>query len=61
VFTINTQFGEKPILDRIFDLIESTLARKCVYANGIAAPGPVDPYEGIIIQAQIFRMERFTN
>jgi glucokinase len=49
---INTKFGEKPILERLFDLIEATWPENAsVLGIGVAAPGPVDPYEGVVIEA----------
>jgi glucokinase len=52
VYRIDTQYGEKPILERIFDLVESAWpGAESVLGIGVAAPGPVDPYEGIVIRA----------
>jgi glucokinase len=49
---IDTKFGEKPVLERLIDLIESTWPdHGSVLGIGVAAPGPIDPYEGIIIEA----------
>lgn len=49
---IDTKYSEEPILERLYDLIESTWPeRDSVLGIGVAAPGPVDPYEGVIIEA----------
>lgn len=49
---IHTHDNDKPILERIIDLVESSWPNNSnVLGIGAAAPGPVDPFAGIVIEA----------
>lgn len=49
---INTQNIDKPVLERIIELIDTIWPDdSSVLGIGVAAPGPVDPFKGIVIEA----------
>jgi len=49
---INTKESQSPVLERLADLIASVWPEDgSVRALGVAAPGPLDPYLGMILEA----------
>ncbi len=49
---VNTKDSQLPVLERLADLIASVWPEDGkVRALGVAAPGPLDPYQGMILEA----------
>lgn len=52
---ISTQKNDKLILDRVIELIDAMWPNNTqVLGIGVAAPGPVDPIKGVVIEAPSF-------